>query len=145
MRTNGIKGYYLDKNESLYKKCFDSCESCEMKGDNTSHNCLKCNVGFPFSIQNFINNYTNCYNTCTYYHYFDNDNFYRCTKNFSCPDDFPILIKNKSECFAKIINSYESDFEKVYENFSSLKSENIQKELSSEIINEKNLKILQII
>ena len=75
-----IKGYYLDNNESLYKKCFDSCESCEIKGDNTSHNCLKFKGDFPFQIQSFINNYTNCYNKCSYYHYFDNDNIYHCIK-----------------------------------------------------------------
>ena len=25
------KGYYLDKNDSLYKKCYETCESCEEK------------------------------------------------------------------------------------------------------------------
>ena len=35
------KGYYLDKN--IYKKRYYTCETCEMKGDNIKHNCLKCN------------------------------------------------------------------------------------------------------
>jgi len=37
-----LKGYYLDKNESLYKKCYYSCDTCEIKGNNIIHNCLSC-------------------------------------------------------------------------------------------------------
>ena len=37
-------GYYLDKNELLYKKCYYTCETCEIKGGNEFHNCLKCNT-----------------------------------------------------------------------------------------------------
>ena len=27
------EGYYLDKNYSLFKKCYYRCETCEIKGD----------------------------------------------------------------------------------------------------------------
>ena len=53
------KGYYLDKNNSLYKKCYNTCETCEIKGDYITHNCLTCNKNFSFNIS--INNYINCY------------------------------------------------------------------------------------
>ena len=33
------KGYYLDENDSLYKKCYDTCETCIIKGNNMTHNC----------------------------------------------------------------------------------------------------------
>ena len=29
------KGYYLDKIDLLYKKCYDTCETCEIKGNET--------------------------------------------------------------------------------------------------------------
>ena len=50
-------GYYLDVNGLLYKKCYNTCETCEIKGDNEFHNCLKCTAEFKLRIN--INNYTN--------------------------------------------------------------------------------------
>ena len=35
-----LKGYYLDNNTLLYKKCYYTCETCEIKGNNITHNCL---------------------------------------------------------------------------------------------------------
>ena len=61
-----INGYYLDKNNSIFKKCFNSCETCEIGGNSENHNCLICNNYFPFRIN--ISNYYNCYNKCTYYY-----------------------------------------------------------------------------
>ena len=53
-------GYYFDKNNSLYKRCYNSCETCEINGDNNTHNCVKCNLNNPFGFKN-NNNYFNCY------------------------------------------------------------------------------------
>ena len=39
-------GYYLDKNESKYKKCFYTCKECEITGNNITHNGLKCNDNY---------------------------------------------------------------------------------------------------
>ena len=89
-------GYYLDTINSIYKKCYYTCETCEIKGDNEFHNCLKCNNDFNFEIH--INNYINCYVNCIYYYYFDNNNYYYCTSNLTCPKEFPVLIQNKREC-----------------------------------------------
>ena len=90
-------GYYLDKNESLYKQCFYSCETCEIKGDNITHNCLKCKANYTNEFTLF-NNYTHCYINCSYYYYFDNENNYFCTNNYSCPVEFPKLIEDKKLC-----------------------------------------------
>ena len=38
--NNNPIGYYLDINESIYKKCFYSFKNCEIKDDNNTHNCL---------------------------------------------------------------------------------------------------------
>ena len=98
-----IEGYYLDKDESLFKKCYNTCKTCEIKGDNITHNCLKCNENYSIEIK--INNYSNCY--CQYY-YYDNETNYHCTDNYSCPDEYPILLQNKSECIKDYNNNYET-------------------------------------
>ena len=90
------KGYYLDLNDLKYKKCYESCETCEIKGNNEVHNCLECDKNFSFI--NYINNYTNCYKSCVYYYYVDNENISYCTFNHSCPNDYPLLIQEKNEC-----------------------------------------------
>ena len=89
-------GYYLDKDqiEHIYKKCYYSCEKCEIKGNNITHNCKKCNNENPVEVK--INNYSNCYHNCSYYYYFDTNNNYLCTLNDICPDDYP--IKEGREC-----------------------------------------------
>ena len=40
------EGYYLDKDASLYKKCYYKCATCDIKGDEENHNCLSCNNNF---------------------------------------------------------------------------------------------------
>ena len=55
----GLKGYYLDKNDLLLKKCYDTCKTCEKKGNNIIHNCLECDNNYLVSIK--FNNYKNCY------------------------------------------------------------------------------------
>ena len=97
-----VKGYYLDKNNSLFKKCYYTCETCIIKGDNTNHNCLKCNSNYSFSIN--TSNYLNCYENCSFYYYFDKDNNYFCTINSSCPEEYPLLIEEKNECISRMRN-----------------------------------------
>ena len=91
------KGYYLDNSDSLYKKCYDTCETCQIKGDNITHNCLECNSNYSFGIING-DNYKNCYKNCSYYHYFDSENIYHCTSNYSCPNEFSKLIQEANKC-----------------------------------------------
>ena len=52
-------GYYLDEKELIYKLCYISCKSCYRKGNETHHNCLKCNDEYIY--HDNISNYTNCY------------------------------------------------------------------------------------
>ena len=98
------KGHYLDKNESLYKKCCYRCETCEISGDNKTHNCLECISNFPNVINN-DNNYSNCYENCSYYYYFDSQNIYHCTLNSYCPDNYPILKEGTNECIKEFPSS----------------------------------------
>ena len=67
-----IKGYYLDKNDSLFKKCYGACEICEIKGNNIIHNCLTCNTNCSIEIN--INGCSNCCENCGCCCYFDEEN-----------------------------------------------------------------------
>ena len=100
------KGYYFDDIDFIYKKCYSTCETCEIKGDNLFHNCLECNSDFKFEIIN--NNYSNCNETCSYYYYFDKEKLnFHCTKNFECPPEYPQLYDTK-ECKKADINYFEN-------------------------------------
>jgi hypothetical protein len=37
-----IPGYYFDKANNIYKKCYKSCETCSADGTKDNHNCTKC-------------------------------------------------------------------------------------------------------
>ena len=139
---NESEGYYLDTIDKIYRKCFHSCETCEKKGNNDTHNCIKCNGNFSVEIK--FDNYSNCYKKCTFYYYFDENNIYQCTLNTSCPDDYPILIESMGECIKKIIeiqykvdstnNINETDFQ--YEFITTDNENTIQK--IQEVLNDKN-------
>ena len=81
-------GYYLDIN--IYKKCYYTCKQCDIKGNNITHNCIKCNDKYKYGIN--TNNYFNCYDNCTYYFFVDNEDNHICTNNQSCPNEYPILL-----------------------------------------------------
>ena len=89
-----LDGYYLDNN--IYKKCFYTCKICNISGNNKNHNCIECSDDYSFKIKN--RNSFNCYETCSYYYYFDNKNNYHCTINSTCPKNYPKLIEEKKEC-----------------------------------------------
>ena len=55
-----INGYYLDENKNLFRKCYDSCQTCKIGGNQNNHNCLTCNPNYPN--EKNVNNYKNCYN-----------------------------------------------------------------------------------
>ena len=88
------EGYYLDKNDYLYKKCYHTCELCAK----TNHNCIKCSTNYNFEITFIYNNYSNCYENCDFFYYFDDDNNFICTQNYSCPENYDIFIPKKNKC-----------------------------------------------
>ena len=146
---NNLTGYYLDIEDSLFKKCFDTCETCEIKGDNKTHNCLECNIYYPFSIT--VNHYSNCYENCTYYYFFDEELNYFCTDDSSCPEEYPLLIQEKRECVKSkeypttiIINEEYSSTN--FENYISDNKDNTQVKseinIESQIINNNNINIM---
>ena len=68
------KGYYLDS--GFYKSCFESCEICDIGGNNIIHNCIQCKNNYIYELN--ISPYKNCYTQNEYenyllnYTYFDN-------------------------------------------------------------------------
>ena len=90
------EGYYLDTKDYLYKKCYETCEICEQKGNYSVQNCLMCKSTFPTEIK--FNNSTNCYVNCEFYFYFENISYYFCTEKNICPNKYNKLIKNKKQC-----------------------------------------------
>ena len=107
-----IKGYYLDINYLIFKKCFNTCEECAIEGNSENHNCLICDKNFPFGIK--MNNYYNCYNiNCSFYYYFDNEKNYQCTIENKCPNEYPKLLIDKSECMKNDINYIKENIIKV--------------------------------
>ena len=108
-----IKGYYLDKEDFLFKKCYFTCEDCETNGNHTNHNCLKCNSNYSFALNLTKNGYTNCYQNCSYYYYFDDNNNFYCTNDFSCPNGFNKLIPDKGKCVDKCYN--DNIFNNIYQ------------------------------
>ena len=49
-----IDGYYLDKDDSIFKKCYYPCETCEIKGYMTTENYLECNLNFSIIKKNMF-------------------------------------------------------------------------------------------
>ena len=91
------QGYYLDNNEKYYEKCYLSCDSCELKGNYTNHNCILCAHGYIYELNIFP--YKNCYKNCTYYTYYDlENNTNYCTPDLSCPKKYDKLIPYKHQC-----------------------------------------------
>ena len=113
---NNPDGYYLDNN--IYKQCYYTCKKCNISGTNEFHNCIECNDNFSIEIK--YNNYINCYENCSYYHYIDDEYNYRCTLNLSCPKEYPELSKDKMECNKKNKN--------FIENLEINRTENMSKE-----------------
>ena len=116
-------GYYLDKKDSLYKQCYERCETCLINGNNITHNCLVCKKDYPIEIN--FNDYKNCYERCPYYFYLDEDKNFHCTIEASCPQEYPKLTDETKEC--------------IKEEYKYETTQNIIKEYSS-IILEKDSK-----
>ena len=92
------EGFYLDKNNLYYKSCYQSCKTCELDGDSDINNCIECDDNYSNILSN-ISGYNNCYDNCTYYHYYNEimDKTF-CTHSMNCPNNYNKLIPNKNEC-----------------------------------------------
>ena len=98
-----IKGYYLAQSNSIFKKCYESCAECSMKGDSNNHNCNTCNSSYPISFKK--GSYYNCYSSCNGLYFFDNNNNYHCLQITECPKGYNKIIRQKNQCTRFSCNS----------------------------------------
>ena len=89
-----LERYYVDNN--ILKPCYHSCKNCFDEGNEYIHNCLECNTNYSFI--NDSEKIGNCYEKCEFYYFFDSENKYICTLNYSCPVKYSKLIKEKNKC-----------------------------------------------
>ena len=92
--------YYLDKKNSIYKKCYETCDTCITEGNKTNHNCINCRNNFQFYTN--TKNITNCYNICEYFYYFDEFDNFHCTE--FCTDRYNKTIFEKKICIDSCLN-----------------------------------------
>jgi hypothetical protein len=114
--TNVPQGYYLDTSLGAFVKCYDSCLTCNSKGDSGTHNCLKC-LDYYYPLEDKINqcypytevingyffnietlNFTRCYQSCGTCKMLGDINQHIC---LSCKNNFFPLENDNSMCFAK--------------------------------------------
>ena len=116
------KGYYLDINDKIYKKCFNNCLYCYGPGNKTINNCIECNNNLIILNESKYN--TNCFKKCEKYYYFDENNEYHCID--TCPEKYSKLIIEKNKCIAEPDTYlYKYDYNNTYY---------ISEELNDEII-----------
>ena len=140
-------GYYLDQNDSLYKECYYTCQTCEIIGDNETHNFLECKTNFSFEIH--FGRYKNCYESMFYTTYINSEkgyseNEYDSETNklseYLLPDSTTHTTQHNSEY--SITNSINHKTENYYEySIHNTITYNINNDFvpSYSIINPKNL------
>ena len=108
-----IKGYYLDKNDLLFKRCYISCKTCEISGNETFHNCLECNDNYIYEYA--LITYKNCYETSSYdvmsdtvvnsnsYSFYSINNSYLNNSNDIITED---IINEENEPIQNILDSF---------------------------------------
>ena len=109
--AKNIEGYYLDDNKK-YQPCYPSCKYCYKNGfDKLHHNCRECNEENSFAILD-ENNFPNrsCFPECKYNYYFNETGDYICTKNLSCPLEYPFLLENTTKCIKSCNDTYKYQF-----------------------------------
>ena len=120
-----IKGYYLDKDEYLFKRCYYTCKTCNITGNNVTHNCLQCNSEYPIVINK--NNNFNCYNNSNDdYLYIIRDRLYESNSNIISIQETSKLeistipaYKSNNEISTKEISSIELSTNKEYDKYTS--------------------------
>ena len=101
------EGYYLDKENSIYKKCYETCNKCNKGGNKYEHNCSECKSNHKYYLN--PNNISNCYEICEDFYYFDELNEFHCIK--ACQGKYNKTIIEKKIC----INECKNDDTYKYE------------------------------
>ena len=68
-----LEGYYLDS--GYYKSCYESCQTCNIGGNNINHNCIQCKNNFNYEINTIP--YKNCYTHDEYEQKFQDNTYFQ--------------------------------------------------------------------
>ena len=98
------ESYYFNTVREIFKKCHMRCKICHQKGDNTNTKCIECKEPYIFLNESIPATFNNCYEKCTYYYYFDQDETYSCTIAEECPSNYNKLIREKRKCIDQCKN-----------------------------------------
>ena len=98
---NNPESYYLDNNDLVYKPCYSTCKSCNKEGNELEHNCLECKSGYNISISLNGSTFINCYNECNYDYYLNGSDYYICTQNEYCLDNYNELFEEQENYFGE--------------------------------------------
>ena len=82
---------------------------------------MECNNDYPLKFK-IYNKFSNCFQNCSYYYFFDEFNNFLCTINNSCPAEFPKL--DGRECKENIkISNMEENLIDCFNNINSIEME----------------------
>ena len=70
---------------------------------------------------------TNCVLKCQYYYYFIFNSYY-CTENNQCPNDAPLLVRNKGKCIDNCYNDNDYKYQFNYECYNECPDDTIEDE-----------------
>ena len=107
------EGFYLDTNDNIFKKCYETCKYCYSEGNETNNNCKECISNY--TLINELNNY-NCHHE--FEDYYDSTVETEVT-NLEISSEIVVISTNTMNKF---------DF-----NYSNYTSEEINKKLYEEI------------
>ena len=89
--------FYLDKEEKVFKPCYESCRKCDRGGDGINHNCLSCDVDL-IERPGINSLFKNCVGNCSFSYYETEYGQYKCVEIPVCPIEANKYIKEKNKC-----------------------------------------------
>ena len=88
--------FYFDNSERLYKPCYETCLTCNQRGNEENHNCITCEINYIKKPE--YPDTTNCVTKCFYSYYYNAYGQYKCTNNSNCPDEANLYIRGLRKC-----------------------------------------------
>jgi hypothetical protein len=129
--SESIPTYYFDQTNSIFNKCYNSCNSCSVAGTKEANNCITCLAdyyylenddsqcyykdsavsGYFFDTNSYI--FRKCYSSCSACNELGTDTDMKCTH---CNPNYYPLADKTSLCFPSTtkIPSYYFDTDKFY-------------------------------
>ena len=95
--------YYFNINKKSFDPCFETCSSCDRGGNYLIQNCKTCD-GINYIKNPEDSSSSNCLKKCEYFYYMS-FNQYSCTDKPYCPDEYNLIIKEKSKCTNDCLNT----------------------------------------